>query len=217
MSRRSLYTSQTTTESNSIYQSFTDLMSNAFMILSLLLLLVLFQSQKLNQDLKKANQRLESASPIIIDENSGKFKFKSGSAELNPQFKNHISANIIPKINKILQSKEIDFIQIIGHTDGQGNGANSNSNLDRTLEEVAQGKKSVSNLKPASNADLGLMRALAVVQELQNNGLDKVVKFRAYSAAQLYLPSGNLATIDRQPDENRRRIEIRFIPPVESK
>ena len=32
MSRRSLYTSQTTTESNSIYQSFTDLMSNAFMI-----------------------------------------------------------------------------------------------------------------------------------------------------------------------------------------
>jgi len=217
MSRRSLYTSQTTTESNSIYQSFTDLMSNAFMILSLLLLLVLFQSQKLNQDLKTANQRLESASPIIIDENSGKFKFKSGSAELNPQFKEHIAANIIPEIDKILQSKEIDFIQIIGHTDGQGNGISSNSNLDRTLEEVAQGKQPVRDLKPGSNADLGLMRALAVVQEIQSNGLDQKVEFRAYSAAQLYLPSGNLATADRQPDENRRRIEIRFIPPVKSK
>lgn len=36
------------------------------------LLLVLFQSQKLNQDLKQANKRLQSASPIVIDESSGK-------------------------------------------------------------------------------------------------------------------------------------------------
>ena len=120
MSRRSLYTSQNLTESNSIYQSFTDLMSNAFMILCLLLLLVLFQSQKLNQDLKKANKKLQSASPIVIDESSGNFKFKSGSAELNLQLKNHISTKINPQINKILQEREIDFIQIIGHTDGEG-------------------------------------------------------------------------------------------------
>jgi len=216
MSRRSIYTSQTTTESNSIYQSFTDLMSNAFMILSLLLLLVLFQSQKLNQDLKKANQRLQSASPIIIDESSRNFKFKSGSAELNSQFKNRISTKIVPEINKILQSKEIDFIQIIGHTDGQVN--NTNSNLDQTLEAVAQGRQSVSRLTPGSNADLGLMRALAVVQELQKNQL-KNVEFRAYSAAQLYSPGEDgdiLAKIYRQSQETRRRIEIRFIPPGQS-
>ncbi|MEL7406972.1 MAG: hypothetical protein AAFN00_08390, partial [Cyanobacteria bacterium J06558_2] len=83
MSIRSLYTSRSTTEFNSIHQSFTDLMSNAFMILSLLLLLALFQSQKLNQDLAEANDRLRSASPIILDEQSGEFRFKSGSAELN--------------------------------------------------------------------------------------------------------------------------------------
>ena len=41
------------------------------------------------------------------------------------------------------------------------------------------------------------MRALAVVQELQNTGL-KDVEFRAYSAAQLYLPSGKLAPVNRQ-------------------
>ena len=183
------------------------------MILSLLLLLVLFQSQKLNQDLTEANKRLKSASPIIIDEESGNFKFKSGSAELNQEFKDHISNKIIPEINKNLQSKEIEFIQIIGHTDGQGN--NTSGNLDKTLEVVAQGKQSVGTLKPGSNADLGLMRALAVVQELQANGLQKV-PFRAYSAAQLYLPEqegGGLAPLDRQPDEARRRIEIRFIPP----
>ncbi|MGB5636694.1 MAG: hypothetical protein WBM86_28485 [Waterburya sp.] len=214
MSRRSLYTTQNQTDSNSIYQSFTDLMSNAFMILCLLLLLVLFQSQKLNKDLKEANKRLKSASPIVIDESSGNFKFKSGSAELNPQLKNHISTKISPDINKILQSREIDFIQIIGHTDGEG--IKQNSNLDKTLETVAQGTQPVSKLLAGSNADLGLMRALAVVQELQNTGLQNI-EFRAYSAAQLYLPSGRLASVDRQPDETRRRIEIRFIPPGQSK
>lgn len=40
----------------------------------------------------------------------------------------------------------------------------------------------MSKLSAGSNADLGLMRALAVVQELQNAGL-KNVEFRAYSAA----------------------------------
>ena len=210
MSRRSLYTSQTKIESISIFQSFTDLMSNAFMILCLFLLLVLFQSQKLNQDLKEANKKLQSASPIVIDESSGKFQFKSGSAELNSQLKSHIATNINPQIKDILQERAIDFIQVIGHTDGAG--INQNSNLDKTLETVAQGKQPFSKLSAGSNADLGLMRALAVVQELQKTGL-KNVEFRAYSAAQLYLPDGKLATVNRQADETRRRIEIRFIPP----
>ncbi|MGL5077945.1 MAG: hypothetical protein ACRDBG_19245 [Waterburya sp.] len=214
MSRKSLYTSSSLQESMSIFQSFTDLMSNAFMILCLFLLLVLIQSQKLNQDLKQANQRLQSASPIIIDESSGNFKFKSGSAELNPQLKKYISTKISPDIQKILQAREINFIQVIGHTDGEG--ISNNSNIDKSLEIVAQGLKPVSKLSAGSNADLGLMRALAVVQELQKTGL-KNVEFRAYSAAQLYLPSGKLASIDRQPDETRRRIEIRFIPPGQSK
>lgn len=210
MRRRSLYTTSPTTESNSIFQSFTDLMSNAFMILCLLLLLVLFQSQKLNQELKEANKRLQSASPIVIDESSGKFQFKSGSAELNPQLEKHILTKISPQIKDILKEREIDFIQVIGHTDGEG--INQQSNLDRTLETVARGEQSVNTLSAGSNADLGLIRALAVVRELQQTGLQNV-EFRAYSAAQLYLPDGELAPPNRQADETRRRIEIRFIPP----
>jgi hypothetical protein len=144
MSRRSLYTSPKQIESSSIFQSFTDLMSNAFMILCFFLLLVLFQSHQLNQDLKEANKRLSSASPIIIDESSGKFQFRSGSAELTPQLKNHIVTNINPQIKDIIKEREIDFIQVIGHTDGEG--INQNSNLDKTLEIVAQGTQPVSKL-----------------------------------------------------------------------
>jgi outer membrane protein OmpA-like peptidoglycan-associated protein len=190
-----------------IFQTFTDLMSNAFMIMSFFFLLLLIQSFQINKKL----QRLQAASPLIIDEKSGQFKFKSGSAELSPALKQYIAKNIIPQVEEIIKDREIDFIQVIGHTDGQGVG--TVSNLDKNLEKVAKSQEVVVNLQPGSNTDLGLMRALAVVQELERTGRLKKVKFRAYSAAQLYLPSGELAPVSRTSDENRRRIEIRFIPP----
>ena len=198
-------------ETLNIYPAFTDLMSNAFMILSLFLLLALLQSQELNR-------KLENAKPITIDEKSGNFKFKSGSAELNFQLKKYIRTDIIPKIEKTIKEKEgaIDFIQVIGHTDGtpnDNNKLNKGSNLDDKIEEVANGKNKINSLNPGSNADLGLMRALAVIQEIQKTKRLKSIKFRAYSAGQLYLSSGNLAPVNRKADETRRRIEIRFIPP----
>lgn len=119
MVRRSLYTQSD--ESVNIFQSFTDLMSNAFMILSFFLLLALFQALELNK-------RLQAASPIVIDEQSGSFKFKSGSAELTADLRSYISTNIVPEIEKIIKEREIDFIQVIGHTDGQE--INQTSNLD---------------------------------------------------------------------------------------
>lgn len=197
----------TENEDLDVFPSFTDLMSNAFMIISFLLLLALFQSLELNK-------RLQSATPIVIDEKSGKFKFKSGSAELNQELKNYINREITPKIKTIIQEREIDFIQVIGHTDGQILGFTGN--LDQNLEKVAKNQLKVTQLNAGSNADLALMRALAVVQELQKQGQFKNVEFRAYSAAQLYLPSGELAPVNRNPDESRRRIEIRFVPPGQS-
>lgn len=191
-------------EELNVFSSFADLMSNAFMILSFLLLIAFFHVLNLNK-------RLQSASPIIIDENSGKFQFPSGSAELTPKFKEYLVTETIPKIENIVKERDIDFIQVIGHTDGQAN--NQYSNLDQHLEKVANGQEFVNILNPGSNTDLGLMRALSVVQELQKNPNLKTVELRAYSAAQLYLPTGELSSPDRNSDPTRRRIEIRFIPP----
>ena len=185
-----------------IFQAFTDLMSNAFMIISFLLLISLLQSIVMAKKLK-------SAEPIIIDEKSGNFKFPSGSAELTADLQTYIQQTILPEINKATAKGNIDFIQIIGHTDSQG--ISNASNLDRQLTSAATGTATISALQAGSNTDLGLMRAVAVVQFLNTKGLEKV-KFRAYSAGQLYLPSGELAKIDRGADDTRRRIEIRFIP-----
>jgi outer membrane protein OmpA-like peptidoglycan-associated protein len=191
-------------QSLDIFQPFTDLMSNAFMIISFFLLLSLFQALALNKS-------LEAVSPIIIDERSGTFKFESGEAKLTPELDKHIESDITVKILSIMQQRDIDFIQVIGHTDGES--INQNSNLDHQLERTAFGNQPVTVLKAGSNADLGLMRALAVVQALKNNGSLKHLDFRAYSAAQLYLPDGTLAPVERAPNKARRRIEIRFIPP----
>ncbi len=195
-------------ESLNIFQAFTDLMSNAFMIISFFLLISLLQTIIFKQ-------KLESAAPIIIDEKSGQFQFPSGRAEVTPDLQKYIETEIIPGIENATQQGNVDFIQVIGHTDGQA--TRSSSNLDVGLTPAATGSQTISSLKAGSNADLGLMRAVAVVQLLQRTKGFEQVKFRAYSAAQLYLPSGKLATSNQSADDSRRRIEIRFIPQGQKK
>lgn len=201
-------------EELNIFQAFTDLMSNAFMIISFLLLISLLQSISIAKKLEAVSpiattKKTESASPIIIDEKSDNFKFPSGSAELTPDLKRYIQNIVLPKIQAATAKRNTDFIQVIGHTDSQA--INSPSNLDGKLTAAAIGNERINALKAGSNADLGLMRAMAVVQFLTANELGKV-RFRAYSAGQLYLPSGELAKSASGADDTRRRIEIRFIP-----
>lgn len=265
------------TESLNVWPSFTDLMANAFMIISLFLLLALFKSlflkyaaeeteQNLSdterqvrllqreiatlenelgestsdvRQLKKASSqlqrllldsnersrnrvnileseidRLKSAPPVVVIQDSGGYQFDSGSAKLPDNLKDYITMDLVDRIERISQQRNLYVVEIIGHTDGQVNFGSGN--LDQQLEQVALGKQSVDSLKPGSNADLGLMRALEVVKQLQTvqaqTGRLKGVQFRPYSAAQVQLPTGDFASPSRQPDPSRRRIEIRFSP-----
>ena len=275
--KRKLRSSSEAIENLNVWPSFTDLMANAFMIISLFLLLALFKSlflkyaadqteqnlsnterqvrllqreiatlenelgestsdvrqlnkasAELRQLLLRSNEqsrsqvdvlqseirRLKSAPPVVVIQDSGGFQFESGSATLPRDLKNYITMDLVDRIERISQQRNLYVVEIIGHTDGQVNFGRGN--LDQQLEEVAQGKRSVESLVPGSNADLGLMRALEVVKQLQTvqeqTGRLKGVQFRPYSAAQLQLPSGEFANPSRNPDANRRRIEIRFSP-----
>lgn len=277
MSKKRKLRSDEVAESLNVWPSFTDLMANAFMIISLFLLLALFKSlflkyaaeeseqnlsdterqvqllqreiatlenelgdstadvRQLNQASAKLRQlllssneqsrsrvdilqseikRLKSAPPVVVIQDSGGFQFDSGSAILPNDLKKYITLDLVDRIEKISQQRSLYVVEIIGHTDGQINF--SNGNLDQQLEEVAQGTLPVESLKAGSNADLGLMRALEVVKQLQTvqeqTGRLDGVQFRAYSAAQLQLPSGDFAPANRNPNANRRRIEIRFSP-----
>jgi flagellar motor protein MotB len=277
--KRKPYTEEATDTLN-VWPSFTDLMANAFMIISLFLLLALFKSlflkytadateqnlsdterqvrllqreiaalenelgesvdtirqlQKGSAQLKtllnRSNskyersesqiealeaqvKRLTAAPPVVVIQDSGEYQFASGSAELPQELKDYITTDLVNRIEEISQQRNLYVVEIIGHTDGQINFGNGN--LDQQLEAVAQGKKTINILKPGSNADLGLMRALEVVKQLQEVQEKTYrlqgVQFRAYSAAQLLSPSGKIAQQSRDPDAKRRRIEIRFSP-----
>ncbi len=160
------------------------------------------------------NRRLKSAPPVVVIQDSGEYQFASGSASLPVELRSYITTDLVNLIEEISQQNNLYVVEIIGHTDGQVN-FNSVSNLDQQLEAVAKGQKPINSLTPGSNADLGLMRSLEVVKQLQaaqKQGRLAGVQFRAYSAAKLQLPSGEFASENRQPNARRRRIEIRFSP-----
>ncbi len=164
-------------------------------------------------DLKTEVKRLKSAPPVVVIQGSGEFQFQSGSATLPPKLARYIANDLVDRIEEVTQERGVYVVEVIGNTDGQI--TRGTSNLDQQLISVARGTVPIDNLKPGSNADLGLMRALAVVKELQKvqeKGRLKDIQFRAYSGAQLYLPSGKFAPNSQQASPERRRIEIRFSP-----
>jgi outer membrane protein OmpA-like peptidoglycan-associated protein len=195
MARRSRYTQYN--EDLNVWPAFTDLMSNAFMILVLFLFLTIIISQinkseinnidknaqnskqlalkvkQLQQQVKYLQIQLESdkkstdAPPIIVIKDEGAYRFASGSAEISQEMLNYILKQIVPEIETRTKQYGINVVEIIGHTDGQANGQ-VRSNLDVNLENVVSGNIPVGNLRAGSNADLGLMRALSVVKALRD-------------------------------------------------
>ncbi len=249
-----------------VWTSFTDLMSNAFMILTLFLFLALIKSvflKSLSESNATRSQELESqlanlqleldsqtslvqglegqvanlqdqlqrrenvvqrlqgeierlkSPPVIVLRESQSRSFASGSAEISPELQRYIAEDLVNQIENFAQNYQGYVVEVIGHTDGQEN-TGSLSNLDQTLESVVSGNAAVSVLNPGSNADLGLMRSLAVVKALQGHPkLQSMgLQFKAYSAAQLYGVAGNFSPTDNRDNPNRRRIEIRFTPPA---
>ncbi len=163
-----------------------------------------------------ASKKTQPPPNIIITAAEG-YDFPSGSSELTPALTNYISDRLVNKIEENIRDYDIDTVVVIGHTDGQPVGS-KNSNIDDTFEKIPINNVPVEKLRANSNAELGLMRALAVVRKLQDiqrqgnrlRGLDSKRGYRAYSAAQLILKNREFAPPDPKPDAKRRRIEIYF-------
>ncbi len=212
MARRSRHSES---EELDIFPALSDLMTNAFMIAVLFLLFIVIKFTLINQgnvakikELQEAKKPTDTP-PILVIEDKPDIRFTLGSAEISPSMQEFLQTKVIPEIENSTQKYQIDVVEIVGHTDGTIN-SKFRSNLDENLEKAAKGDIQIKDLNPGSNADLGLIRALAVVKELQKSTVVKNLKFRAYSSGQLILQNGNFATINRDPEQNRRRIEIRL-------
>ena len=153
--------------------------------------------------------------PPIIDlsEANGHY-FKTGSAELEPDFRRELMANVPERIIQLIQQYDVDVIEVVGHTDEQPIGVRSfgvrPSNLDQGLVPVLRNGAAIGSLVPADNAGLGLARAVSVVSVLRHTKLADY-KLIPLSGAQLVNTDETLALAGTPGDiRERRRIEIRL-------
>jgi outer membrane protein OmpA-like peptidoglycan-associated protein len=147
--------------------------------------------------------------PIIELTEAAGYSFPSGTSEISAPFARLLRDVVAPKVREIAERYKCDTVEVGGHTDSRR--VKTRSNLDILLPQRVEGARS--SLRPGSNADLGLLRAWAVIDILQDDPRLVGRRFHGYSAGQMILPDGRLAG-DEQPlggtdVPERRRIEIR--------
>ena len=177
-------------------------------------------NQQLRDQIEKAMHemaQLKKKPPVIRLAEDENFRFPSGSAVLSEDFRTRLETDIFPnQIRTALQQfgSVVDTIEIVGHTDGEAVSLLA-SNLDRWVTDVLNRRVPLQRLRPGSNVDLGLIRALAV-REVLRPWLDREgragLKIRCYSAGPGVRPDGDSPKdTDAVQDADRRRIEIRFL------
>ena len=180
------------------WMGYTDVLASSFLILVLVTVVA---------SLNNANNQKP---PLIKLTEAKSFSFETGSYKLSSDFKKRLDGLMI-QISDNVDKYRIDTIEVIGHTDGQP--SSGFSNLDERLQEVSGLSESASSLSIGSNADLGLMRALAVASYVQAGLKASVVKMPAiipYSASSLVDLKGQFRPASLRSDDKRRSIEIRF-------
>jgi outer membrane protein OmpA-like peptidoglycan-associated protein len=148
--------------------------------------------------------------PIISLSEANGYYFKSGSAELTPDFRANLISSIPDRILAIIKQFDVDVIEVVGHTDEQPLVLHQ-SNLDRDLVPVLRDGGNIAGLVPADNAGLGLARAASVVSVLLQSPKLADYKLIPLSGAQLVNIDESLALSGTPGDiPERRRIEIRL-------
>lgn len=164
--------------------------------------------------LKKAKPPEEP--PIIELTDAQNVNFESGKAQISAAFAQRLREQEFPLLRRIIdEHPTVDTIEIIGHTDDSPI-SSTRSNLDGVLAQVLGGTREAAALTAGSNADLGLMRAVAVSEEWrhwlqeQQTALPRAIEVRCYSAANAIAPPGTADLSKKARDQKARRIEIRF-------
>jgi flagellar motor protein MotB len=149
--------------------------------------------------------------PPIIDLSEAKgYYFKSGSAELTPEFRERLTGSVTERILDIIKKFDVDIIEVVGHTDERPIGERQPSTLDHKLVPVLKDNAGITSLVPADNAGLGLARAVSVVSVLRKGPL-AAYKLIPLSGAQIVNVDESLALSGAPEDvRERRRIEIRL-------
>lgn len=181
----------------------------AFIALALMVTLILVAS-----DRERLIEQQSTTPPIVVlSEENQAYRFELGSADVSDAFASRIREHIAPLLDSLSRFHKADVVEVIGHTDAVPVGGRST--LDRELLRAYERPAEESELRAGSNVDLGILRALTVIRYLREaqtgTTLGRIDRFVPYSAGQMILPDGELAsTADEALNPARRRIEIRL-------
>jgi hypothetical protein len=175
---------------------------------------LLVERDRYKQELENLQRQLKEP-PIIEVAEAQAISFEKGRAVISSAFQRRLEDDIFPEFVRILTAHEIvDTIEIIGHTDGDPMGGQSN--IDGNLPAVLRGEAGVNSVSSGSNVDLGLMRALAIRElwgewlKRKRGGGPRKVGVRCYSASFGVPPENPQGLKGQEFDSLARRIEIRF-------
>jgi outer membrane protein OmpA-like peptidoglycan-associated protein len=182
---------------SSVWIPMTDMLTNTLIIFSLFIAV------------STLTRAMNPKPPSINLNDSSNYRFSLGSFTLSSRFKKTLRREAIPMIKNTINCYGSDTIELVGHTDGTP--AGGVSNLDAIMPSGAD-SKSFQSMRPGSNADLGLLRALAVKNEIQSQlaGSSHRIAYRALSGGSLIGLQGSISPSHNKDDKARRRIEIRF-------
>lgn len=182
----------------SVWIPMTDMLTNTLLILCLFIAVTTLA------------RAMNAKPPSINLEDSNKYRFPSGSFVLTGDFRSALKDEAVPQIKRTIRCYGSDSIELVGHTDGTP--AGGSSNLDRLLGERTTQQGGLKRLTAGSNTDLGLLRALAVKNEIETllGRAGEGISYRALSGGSLIGKSGSIDPATNKSDKSRRRIEIRF-------
>jgi hypothetical protein len=146
--------------------------------------------------------------PILTLREDRGYYFETGSAVPSEAFVGRLSRETAPELRRLIETYDVDVIEVIGHTD-ERRVAGGASNLDDTLLDVVRGGP-VAAMTASDNAGLGLARAVAVAQVLKADPALADYEILPLSAGQLVGTDDRLTGGNAGDVPERRRIEIRL-------
>lgn len=148
--------------------------------------------------------------PPIITLGSDEFRFVTNSAELSSDFRHRLETDVAQQVRELLDQYGVDVVEVVGHTDEQPIRSTQQSTLDTMAIPVLNGAAPITELVPVDNAGLGLARAIAVANVLEQALGSTTIKIVPLSGAQLIMPGDVVSSgLNPNDDRERRRIELR--------
>ena len=188
----------------------TTMQSEIFIVLMIVMILLFIITSLYLARLKEHQQP-----PLIVLDEAHGYSFHSSSASLNPKFKTLLTSSTIKKINKFAKEHKCDIVEVYGYTDAQPFSTNGRGGkFDKELHQCLNDGCDIDNIEASSNLELGMKRAVSVVEFLKpkliyKNSIIKII--RPYSAGQFIDEQGKIASIEnKKGNKLRRRIEIRL-------